>query len=111
MSEQKAKKIIEDATLYFDEMARALEKSIIEEYCSKCPKSKGKEGCELLPRETVFALFDGIWNGLISWASNSSLSLEEWWPALVCFCLSTHREKAYHKVIEQRVHETYCRGR
>lgn len=41
MSEQKAKKIIEDATLYFDEMARALEKSIIEEYCSKCPKSKG----------------------------------------------------------------------
>ncbi|MEM3069012.1 MAG: S24/S26 family peptidase [Nitrososphaerales archaeon] len=93
MSEQKAKKIIEDVTLYFDEMARALEKSIIEEYCSKCPKSKGKEGCELLSRETVFALFNGIWDGLVSWASNSSLSLEEWWPALVCFVCQLTEKK------------------
>ncbi|MCP8316486.1 MAG: S24/S26 family peptidase [archaeon] len=93
MSEQKAKKVIKDATLRFDEMARALEKAIVEEYCAKCPKSKGKEGCELLPRETVFALFNGIWDGLASWASNGSLSLEQWWPALVCFVCQLTEKK------------------
>ncbi|MEM3436993.1 MAG: S24/S26 family peptidase [Nitrososphaerales archaeon] len=93
MNEYKARNIIENASLCFDGMARALEKAIIEEYCSKCLRSKGKEGCELLPRETVFALFNGIWNGLVSWASNSSLSLEQWWPALVCFvCQITERK-------------------
>ena len=93
MNEQKAKKIIKDATLCFDGMARALEKAIIEEYCTKCPRSKGKEGCELLPRETVFALFNGIWDGLVSWASNRSLSLEELWPALVCFVCQLTEKK------------------
>ncbi len=93
MNEQKAKKIIKDATLCFDGMARALEKAIIEEYCTKCPRSKGKEGCELLPRETVFALFNGIWDGLVSWASNRSLSLEQLWPALVCFVCQLTEKK------------------
>ncbi|MGQ9469944.1 MAG: S24/S26 family peptidase [Nitrososphaerales archaeon] len=94
----RAKKVLNDATLCFDGMARALEKAIIEEYCVNCPKSKGKEGCELLPRETVFALFNGIWKGLVSWASNSSLSLEQWWPALVCFVCQLTEKKPIIRV-------------
>lgn len=98
MNEQKAKKIIEDASLCFDLMASSLEKAIIEEYCSKCSRSKEKEGCELLPRETVFALFNGIWSGLVAWASNSSLSLEKLWPAIVCFVCQITEKKPIIRV-------------
>lgn len=83
--DQKASKVVNDAALCFKLMAEALERAIIEEYCATCPSSQGKKGCEILSGETVFTLFQGIWRGLTSWALSKQLSLEQWWPALLCF--------------------------